>query len=483
MSTATSTSTPANPLWGGRFSEGASSLLTEINSSIHFDHRLAEHDVAGSIAHVTMLGAQGIVSEQDAATIRAGLETIRGEIERGELVFDPDLEDVHMNVEARLRELVGDVAGRLHTARSRNDQVAVDSKLWVRDAVDRLDALLTRLVEVTVQRAETHAADPMPGFTHLQCAQPVTIGHHLLAYGEMFYRDRDRFLEVRRRLNESPLGAAALAGTSHPIDPEQTARALGFDGVARNSLDAVSDRDFMLDFMAAGSTLAVHMSRLSEELVIWSTPQFGYVALPENLTAGSSIMPQKRNPDAAELVRAKTGRVVGDLVALLMVMKALPLAYSRDMQEDKESLFDAADTIDVSVRTVLAMLEGSTFFPERTRVDAVRGNTLATDVADWLVTGRNVPFRTAHGIVGNVVKILDQQGRELADVSVDELAELAPQLAGLPPEVLTVEHAVSRRTSLGGAAPVRVRAAAAELGTLNRSLRARMLARATDIQP
>lgn len=473
---------PANPLWGGRFSEGASSLLTEINASIHFDHRLARHDVEGSIAHVAMLGEQGIVTPQDAAAIRAGLETILGEVERGELTFDPDLEDVHMNVESRLFELVGPVAGRLHTARSRNDQVAVDSKLWVRDAIDRLDTLLERLVEATVDRAEAHADDPMPGFTHLQCAQPVTIGHHLLAYAEMFYRDRDRFLEARRRLNESPLGAAALAGTSHPIDSASTARALGFDGVARNSLDAVSDRDFMLDFMGAASTLAIHLSRLAEELVIWSTPQFGYVALPESLTAGSSIMPQKRNPDAAELVRAKSGRVVGDLVSLLMVMKSLPLAYSRDMQEDKESLFDAADTVDVSARTMLAMIESSTFFPARTRADAVRGNTLATDLADWLVTARDVPFRTAHAIVGNLVKVLEGQGRELADSSVDELEALDPRLAGVPAEVLTVEHAVARRTSSGGAAPMRVREAADVLRRLNSSLRERMLASARQLR-
>lgn len=462
-----------NPLWGGRFTQATSALLTEINSTVHIDHRLAEHDVVASIAHVTMLGDQGIVAPDDVRTIRTGLETILDEVRDGVLTLDPDLEDVHMNVEARLRRLVGPVAGRLHTARSRNDQVAVDARLWVRDAVDRVDELLQELVDVLVERALEHAEDPMPGFTHLQCAQPVTIGHHLLAYGEMFHRDRDRFLEARRRANTSPLGAAALAGTGHPIDPSATAAALGFDDVMRNSLDAVSDRDFMLDFLAASATFAIHVSRLAEELVLWCTPQFGYVSLPENLSAGSSIMPQKRNPDAAELVRAKSGRVVGDLVALLTVMKSLPLAYSRDMQEDKERLFDAADTVDVTLRTVVALVAGLRFHPERTRADATRGNTLATDLADWLVTHRDVPFRECHHLVGTAVRTLEAQGRELTDATVDELVALDERFAGLPADLLTADAAVARRTSPGGTAPVRVREAAATLRALNASLRAR----------
>ncbi|WP_051180075.1 argininosuccinate lyase [Nocardia concava] len=462
--------TGTNPLWGGRFTTGASSLLEEINSSVHFDFRLAEQDVAGSIAHARMLVDQGVISVDEGQAIVNGLKIIAAEIAAGDLVLDRALEDVHMNIEARLHDLIGPVAGRLHTGRSRNDQVAVDTKLWVRDAIDRLDSLLADTIRVLAERAETHCADVMPGFTHLQCAQPVTVGHHLLAYGEMFLRDRDRLLDARRRLNESPLGAAALAGTSYPINPDQTAAELGFNGVFRNSLDAVSDRDFILDYVGAGATLSIHMSRLAEEIVIWSTPQFGFVTLPEDLSAGSSIMPQKRNPDAAELVRAKAGRVIGSLITLLTVLKALPLAYSRDMQEDKEALFDAADTLELCVRTTKAMLTGIVLHTKKTRADAEIGNATATDLADWLVAERGVPFRESHGIVGRVVKALEAEGRELRHADPEQLATLEPRFAGLPADVLIVDHAVARRTSPGGTAPIRVSEAAATLRKLNEQL-------------
>ncbi|MFJ8011215.1 argininosuccinate lyase [Streptomyces sp. NPDC096339] len=453
-------------LWGGWLT-GGDSLLEEVNASVRFDQRLALQDIDGSIAHAEMLGETGVISADDAKIIVDGLERVRAEISAGAFVFDPALEDVHMNIESRLRDIVGPVAGHLHTGRSRNDQVAVDAKLWVRDAIDRLDALLAGTVDILAERAEAHHADVMPGFTHLQCAQPVTIGHHLLAYGEMFLRDRDRLRDARRRLGESPLGAAALAGTGYPIDPAATARRLGFDSITRNSLDAVSDRDFVLDFLAAGATLAVHASRLGEELVLWSTPQFGFVVLPEDLCAGSSIMPQKRNPDLPELMRAKSGRVFGNLMAVLTVMKGLPLAYSRDMQEDKEALFDSADQLELIVRSSAAMLRGITFVPERTRAAAELGNTVATDLADWLVTEQGLPFREAHSVVGGLVKWLGVQGKELRDATVAELATFDVRLTGMPPEVLTVDHAVSRRRSPGGTAPELVRAAARELRRRN----------------
>ncbi|MFJ7768065.1 argininosuccinate lyase [Streptomyces sp. NPDC097107] len=456
-------------MWKGWLT-GGSSLLEEINASVRFDHRLVQQDIDGSIAHARMLATCKVLSAGEATEIVDGLERIRAEVDAGEFVFDPALEDVHMNVEARLRELIGPVAGRLHTARSRNDQVAVDARMWVRDAIDRLDALLAEVIEVVSERAEAHHADVMPGFTHLQCAQPVTIGHHLLAYGEMFLRDRDRLRCARRRLDESPLGAAALAGTGYPIDPRESARSLGFTGITRNSIDAVSDRDFMLDYLSAGATLAVHISRLGEELVVWSTPQFGFITLPEDLCAGSSIMPQKRNPDLPELMRAKSGRIFGDLMSLLTVMKGLPLAYSRDMQEDKEALFDAADHLEISVRAAAAMLRGITFRTDKTKADAALGNTVATDLADWLVADRGVPFREAHSVVGGLVKWLAVQGRELDGARPAELGEFDPRFAELPPHVLTVEHAVTRRDSPGGTSPARVREAAAELRRLNSAL-------------
>ncbi|MDI3389351.1 argininosuccinate lyase [Streptomyces sp. B-S-A8] len=453
---------PDSEVWEGWLT-GGDAFLAEINSSVGFDYRLALQDIEGSLAHARMLGENGVITPAEAEQLADGLLRIREEVNSGQFSFDPGLEDVHMNIEARLRELCGPLAGRLHTGRSRNDQVAVDARMWVRSAIDRLDALLAETVAVLAERAQAHHADVMPGFTHLQCAQPVTIGHHLLAYGEMFMRDRDRLHAARRRLDESPLGAAALAGTGYPIDPHDTARRLAFGGVMRNSLDAVSDRDFILDYLSAGATLAVHISRLGEELVLWSTAQFAFISLPEDLCAGSSIMPQKRNPDIPELMRAKSGRVFGSLMSLLTVMKGLPLAYSRDMQEDKEALFDAADTLDVSVRATTAMLRGITFHPQKTRSDAALGNTVATDVADWLVTERGLPFREAHSVVGGLVKWLAALGKELKDSSPAELAEFDQQLADLPPRVLTVENAVVRRRSPGGTAPSLVREAAAEL--------------------
>ncbi|MBN9743527.1 argininosuccinate lyase [Amycolatopsis sp. A1MSW2902] len=456
-----------NPLWGGRFAEGASTLLEAINDSVRFDHRLATQDIDGSIAHARMLAEQGVLSADDATAITAGLDRISEEIASGEFVFDPRLEDVHMNIESRLHELIGPVAGKLHTGRSRNDQVALDNKMWVRDAIDRLDVLLRETIDIFAARAEQHHADVMPGFTHLQCAQPVTIGHHLLAYCEMFLRDRDRLRSARRRLNESPLGAAALAGTTYPINPSAVATALGFDTVFRNSLDAVSDRDYLLDYLAAGATLAIHLSRLAEEIVLWATPQFGFASIAENLSAGSSIMPQKRNPDAAELVRAKSGRVVGSLVTLLTVLKGLPLAYSRDLQEDKEALFDAADTLELCLRTTAAMVEGMEFRPEKTRQDAALGGTVATDLADWLVQTKNLPFREAHHVVGAIVKHLEAQGEELNGTTPAELASADERFAGLPAATLTVENAVARRTSAGGTAPTRVFEAAKAVRTLN----------------
>lgn len=458
-----------NPLWGGRFIEGASDLLTEINASVKFDFRLAHEDIAGSLAHVQMLVEQEIIPAADGDAIIQGLNQIAAELESGELELDPTLEDVHMNIESRLRQLIGPVAGRLHTGRSRNDQVAVDTKLWVRGKVEDLDRQLQALVTLLIQRALASAHEPMPGFTHLQAAQPVTVGHHLLAYAEMFFRDRDRLRAAHVRANQSPLGAAALAGTGYPINSRLTASLLGFEEPMRNSLDAVSDRDFVLDFLAASSFLAIHMSRLGEELVLWSTPQFGYVTVPENLSAGSSIMPQKRNPDVAELIRAKSGRVIGSLVGLLIVLKGLPLAYSRDLQEDKEGLFDAADTVDICVRSVTALLEGLTFNFARLREDALRGNTLATDLADWLVSEQDLPFRDAHQVVGSVVKRLEDRRAELQDVPVSELRAMSEHLSDLPDEILTVDRAISRRTSYGGTSPMRLHHAASQLASLNSS--------------
>jgi argininosuccinate lyase len=452
----------ARDLWGGHFAAGPAPLMEAINASIGFDKRLWAHDLAGSMAHARMLAARAIIGAAEAEAIVAGLETIGREIEAGSFPFDTALEDIHLNIEARLTERIGEPGRRLHTGRSRNDQVATDFRLWVRDAVDRADRHLSRLQTVLVSLAETHASTVMPGFTHLQAAQPVTFGHHLLAYVEMFGRDRSRFAAARARLNESPLGAAALAGTSFPIDRGATATALGFDRPMANSIDAVSDRDFVLDYLASASICAVHLSRLGEELVLWSTPQFGFVRMPEAFTSGSSIMPQKRNPDAAELVRGKAGRVIGHLQAALVMLKGLPLAYSKDMQEDKEGLFDAADTIELCLAATAAMMAGIEVFPERMRAAAGVGFTTATDLADWLVRAKGVPFREAHGVAGRAVRLAESRGCGLEDLSVDDLLALDPRLDQGVQAVLGVERSVASRTSEGGTAPERVREAIAQ---------------------
>jgi argininosuccinate lyase len=409
-----------------------------------------------------MLIRQGIIGEADGGAIVEGLEAVRAEAEAGRLAFDRALEDVHMNVEARLAALIGDAAGRLHTARSRNDQVATDFRLWLRDAVDDLDAGIARLQAVLIDRAEDHAATIMPGFTHLQTAQPVTLGHHLLAYVEMLGRDRGRFTDARRRLNECPLGAAALAGTSFPIDRRMTAHALGFDRPCANSLDAVSDRDFAVEFLAAAALAAVHLSRLAEELVIWSAEPFGFVRLSDQFSTGSSIMPQKRNPDAAELVRAKSGRIMGSLTGLLVVLKGLPLAYAKDLQEDKEPVFDAADNLSLCVAAMGGMIETAEFDTERLRAAAGKGFAGATDLADWLVRVANIPFRRAHHITGALVKMAESRGCQLEDLALAEMQAVEPLITEDVYSVLGIEQSVASRISEGGTAPALVRAAAAE---------------------
>ena len=451
----------ARDLWGGHFASGPAPLMEQINASIDFDKRLYAHDIAGSVAHARMLAATGIIGEAERDAILEGLERIRERIEEGAFPFSRALEDIHLNIEARLTEMIGEPGRRLHTARSRNDQVATDFRLWVRDAVDRADTLLRELQAVLLDRAEEHAATVMPGFTHLQAAQPVTFGHHLMAYVEMFGRDRSRFSDARRRMNECPLGAAALAGTSFPIDREMTARELGFDRPAANSIDAVSDRDFALDYLAAAAICAVHLSRFAEELVLWSTPQFGFVRMAEAFTSGSSIMPQKRNPDAAELVRAKSGRVIGHLQALLVVLKGLPLAYSKDMQEDKEGVFDAADTLELCLAAMAEMVRGMTVFPERMREAAGVGYTIATDLADWLVREKGVPFRDAHAVAARAVALAERRGCGLEELSLEDLRGIDRRLDQGVFEVLSVEKSVASRRSFGGTAPERVREAIA----------------------
>ena len=453
--------TKTNTLWGGRFAAGPDALMEAINASIGFDRRLYACDIAGSKAHAAMLADCGIISEEDAAAIGQGLDTILQEIESGGFEFSAALEDIHMNVEARLAELIGPAAGRLHTARSRNDQVATDLRLWVRDAIDGLDADMTELQSALIDRAEAHADTVMPGFTHLQSAQPVTFGHHMLAYAAMFARDRARFSDARRRVNESPLGAAALAGTSFPVDRDRTAAALGFDRPMANSLDAVSARDFALEFLAACAICATHLSRLAEEIVVWSSAQFGFVALSDSFSTGSSIMPQKRNPDAAELVRAKAGRIVGALTGLAVVMKGLPLAYSKDMQEDKEPVFDAADSLAVCVRATAGMIREMTVDGDRLRAAAGAGFATATDLADWLVRELGMPFRDAHRVTGALVKLAEARGVDLSGLTLDEMQGVEPRLTGAVFDVLTVQYSVASRTSFGGTAPDNVRAAAA----------------------
>ena len=443
-------------MWGGRFSSIPSALMEAINASIGFDKRLASQDIQGSLAHSAMLAQQGIITQDDRAAIHAGLQRVLGEIEGGAFTFSTALEDIHMNVESRLREIVGEPAARLHTARSRNDQVAVDIRLWVRDAHDRTDEQLTALMRALLAKAESHAATVMPGFTHLQSAQPVTFGHHLMAYVEMFARDRGRIRDSRRRLNECPLGAGALAGTSFPIDRHQTAKALGFDGPTRNSLDSVSDRDSLLEFLSAAAIAAMHLSRLAEEIIIWMSAPFGFVRLPDRWTTGSSMMPQKRNPDAAELVRGKTGRVIGSLVALLTVMKGLPLTYSKDMQEDKEQLFDAADTIEIVLAAMTGMIQDLEPVPARMAAVAGAGFSTATDLADWLVRDLNIPFRDAHHITGRIVSEAEKRGCTLEELPLDAMQAVEPRIHQGIYGVLGVENSVRSRTSFGGTAPVNV---------------------------
>ncbi len=445
-------------LWGGRFSGGFADIMERINASIDFDKRLYVQDLAGSRAHCNMLVAQGIIEAADGHEILKGLDRIEAEIEAGAFEFTPAREDIHMHVEARLAELIGPAAGRLHTARSRNDQVATDFRLWVRAALDELDGDLADLLAALVERAEAEADTLMPGFTHLQSAQPVTLGHHLLAYVEMFARDRNRARDCRARLNESPLGAAALAGTSFPIDRRATAAALGFARPAANSLDAVSARDFALEYLAVASILSVHLSRLAEELVIWSSAPFSFVAMSDAFSTGSSIMPQKRNPDAAELVRGKTGRVIGDLNALLVMMKGLPLTYSKDMQEDKEPVFEARDTLALTVPAMRGMVGDMTVNRAAMAALAGAGHATATDLADWMVRTLGLPFREAHHVTGRIVALADQRGVELAALPLAALREIEPRLNEAVLGVLRVADSVASRTSEGGTAPDNVRA-------------------------
>jgi argininosuccinate lyase len=451
----------ANAAWGGRFAGGPAEIMQRINVSIEFDKRLGAQDIAGSLAHCAMLVEQGILSAEDGAAIARGLEQIRGEIQAGSFPFRAEHEDIHLNIEARLYELIGPAAGRLHTARSRNDQVATDFKLWVRDAIDRLDGLMTDLQAALIEQAEAHAATVMPGFTHFQVAQPVTFGHHLLAYVEMLGRDRGRLADARRRLNECPLGAGALAGTSFPIDRDRTAAALGFDRPAANSLDAVSDRDFALEFLAAAAIAAGHLSRFAEELVIWTSEPFRFIRLSDAFTTGSSMMPQKRNPDAAELVRAKAGRMIGALAALLAVMKGLPLAYSKDMQEDKLPVFEAADTLELCLAATTGMVRDLTVDAEAMRKVAASGYSTATDLADWLVRVLGMPFREAHRVTGALVRRAEALGCALAELPLAEMQRVEPRLKAGVFEVLTVEKSVASRTSYGGTAPATVARAAA----------------------
>jgi argininosuccinate lyase len=449
-----------NRMWGGRFTEGPAAIMEEINASIDFDRRLYRQDIAGSKAHARMLAAQGIIAADDAEKIVSGLDAVLREIDAGTFTFSRALEDIHLNVESRLAELIGPAAGRLHTARSRNDQVATDLKLWVRDQIDGLDLALAGLQRALAEKALAHAATLMPGFTHLQTAQPVTFGHHLLAYVEMVARDRGRFRDARARLNESPLGAAALAGTSFPIDREMTARDLGFDGPARNSIDAVSDRDFVIETLAAASLTAVHLSRFAEELVIWSSREFGFVRLSDRFTTGSSIMPQKRNPDAAELVRAKTGRIVGALTGLLVVMKGLPLAYAKDMQEDKEPLFDAMDSLTLAVAAVTGMVADMAPDVAAMNRAAAAGHATATDLADWLVRVAGLPFRRAHEATGRIVAAAEAAGVPLDRLPIADMQKIEPAITADVRSVLGAEASVRSRTSGGGTAPGNVEAAA-----------------------
>lgn len=435
--------------------------MEAINASIDVDQRMAKQDIDGSRAHARMLARQGIISDADAAAIDDGLATVSEEIAQGLLTFRRELEDIHMNVEARLKEIVGEPAGRLHTGRSRNDQVATDFRLWVRDSIDRVDAGLAALIGGLLDRAEEEADTILPGFTHLQPAQPVTLGHHLLAFVEMFSRDRGRFADARKRLNESPLGSAALAGTPYPLDRDMTAQALGFDGPTRNSLDSVSARDFALEYLAAASILATHLSRMAEEMVVWSSAAFGFISFSDAWSTGSSIMPQKRNPDAAELLRAKVGRIFGAFTSLLLTMKGLPLAYSKDMQEDKEVTFLAADAIELSLAAAVGLV--ADFQPDREamRAACLKGHLTATDLADWLVRALGLPFREAHHVTGTLVALADEKGARLDELSLEDLQSVHADITAAVFDVLSVEASVASRQSFGGTAPDRVREAIA----------------------
>jgi argininosuccinate lyase len=449
-------------MWGGRFSQGPSAIMREINASIPFDKALWRQDIAASKAHVAMLGAQGIVSAEDARAIVEGLDRIAAEYEAKGVPEDWDLEDIHMTTESRLAELIGPAAGRLHTARSRNDQVATDFKLWVREACIAADAALGALQVALVTRAGEHAGSIMPGFTHLQTAQPVTLGHHLMAYYEMAARDRSRFVDAHRRASQCPLGAAALAGTGFPIDRAMTARALGFAMPTANSLDTVSDRDFALDYLTAAAQCALHLSRLAEELILWSSQPFGFVVLPDALSTGSSIMPQKKNPDAAELVRGHAGRIVGALMALMVTMKGLPLAYSKDMQDDKPPVFEAAGLLTLCLAAMTGMIEGATFRTDRMRHAAELGYATATDLADWLVREAGVPFREAHHITGAAVKLAESRGLALDKLPLADLQAIDARIDGRVFLALSVEASVAARASHGGTAPAEVRKRVAE---------------------
>ncbi|GHD18910.1 argininosuccinate lyase [Tianweitania populi] len=444
-------------MWGGRFASGPAAIMEAINASIGFDQKLYAQDIRGSIAHSEMLAAQGIITAEDQVAIAEGLRTIQREIETGSFQFSRQLEDIHMNVESRLATLVGPAAGRLHTARSRNDQVAVDFRLWVKDELARVDHALTKLIAAFLNRAEEHAATVMPGFTHLQTAQPVTFGHHCMAYVEMFGRDLSRVRDASARLDESPLGAAALAGTGFPIDRHSTAQALGFREPTRNSIDSVSDRDYALEFLSLSAICATHLSRLAEEIVIWSTPQFGFIRLSDAFSTGSSIMPQKKNPDAAELTRAKTGRINGHLIALLTVMKGLPLAYSKDMQEDKEAVFDAAETLDLMVAAMTGMVSDMTVQTEAMARAAGSGYSTATDLADWLVRTLNLPFREAHHVTGRAVALAEAKKIGLEELALADLQSIHAGITDAIFDVLSVENSVGSRTSYGGTAPDQVR--------------------------
>ena len=456
MSNAPKDSSSANAMWGGRFASGPDAIMTAINASIGFDQRLYAQDIAGSRAHAAMLAATGILTSSDAEAIGEGLLTVLSEIETGNFAFSTALEDIHMNVESRLKEIIGEPAGRLHTARSRNDQVAVDFRLWVRAQCDAAIEGLSALMKAFLAQAEAGADWVMPGFTHLQTAQPVTWGHHMLAYVEMLGRDRSRFQDARRRMNESPLGAAALAGTSFPIDRHMTAKALGFDRPTANSLDSVSDRDFALEFLAASSICAMHLSRFAEELVIWSSAQFRFVRLSDKWTTGSSIMPQKKNPDAAELLRAKLGRILGATVALFTVMKGLALTYSKDMQEDKEQVFDAADTLMLALAAMTGMVSDMTANRDVLAASAASGFSTATDLADWLVRALNLPFREAHHVTGTLVAMAEGKGCDLPELSITEMKSVHDDITQEVYSVLGVENSVRSRTSYGGTSPVRV---------------------------